>query len=286
MEFTLDDIRQMVSECLERLYEYHHAPDESISALADAVIEKVKHGGGVISRRTMNKINPYFKENRPLKVIVVKSGFNTLLHGKVNASYNQDDNTIEIVKNNVNLENMGRVKELIMHELSHFVDKNLGNKFNKIIQFNGIQDKYVVFANNFKYLFDPSEIQARLSEYHQHLKEVPEDALEDALEETLNKILFLKQMEGYLKKVKNIDFYSENSEAIYRISKLNYAERIARRDNGPQNINMDNKNGFVSIEQFEDMKNNIVRKAEKRLRSMKNKAYKIKYDAILRLKNQ
>lgn len=61
MELGTNDLKMMITECVQRILEYHGAIDDSLEKLADVIINTFEHGGGTIDPETINSINPYFK---------------------------------------------------------------------------------------------------------------------------------------------------------------------------------------------------------------------------------
>ena len=119
MKLGMNDLKIMITECVQRILEYHHAIDSSLERLAEIVISVAEQGGGIISTDQIAKINPYFK-GRDLNV-TIENGTRDV------ASYEHKTNTL-YVSNSSSFYRNGRLKEAIMHELSHYVDSNLRTK--------------------------------------------------------------------------------------------------------------------------------------------------------------
>ena len=114
------------------------------------------------------------------------------------ASYDKTTNEIEI--NSDRNIFYSKMKENIMHELSHFVDLNMRTKTaSPAFQLStyGETDAMAGIADDIIYLFNPTEIQARLTQFKQLLKRLPNQAnknLTDHFNEKCLKLAYMKQL--------------------------------------------------------------------------------------------
>lgn len=267
------DIRKMVVECIKCILEHHHVIDSSLEKLADLIIEKFNEGGGEISSDVVNSINPYFKINTPL-IVVPSDAINGV------ASYNQTTNKIEI-NTNPRFHKDGKDKESIIHELTHFIDLNQRTKpsvgplsYSK----TGITDTITEFVNDILYYFNPSEMQARLSQYGYFLKQNADATNSDIYSYDSEKVLKLGYMETLIE-ITNGATYGKPSEEI--IQMLAYSASYSRIKNRGGNISNSAYTEGLTIDDFNEQKTKIVNILSHRLEKMKKKAMKIKYDTMM-----
>lgn len=267
------DIRAMVKECIECILEHHHIIDSSFEKLADLIIQKFNEGGGEISSDVVNSINPYFKTNTPL-IVIPSETMNDI------ASYNQATNEIEI-NTNPRFHRNGRDKESIIHELTHFVDLNQRTKprigflsFSKTV----IADTITEFVNDILYYFNPSEMQARLSQYGYFLKQNANAVNSNIYSYDTEKVLKLGYMETLIEIAKGAT-YGKPSEEI--IQMLAYSASYSRIKNRGGNISNSAYTEGLTIDDFNEQKTKIVNILSHRLEKMKKKAMKIKYDMMM-----
>ena len=267
------DIRDMVMECVERILEHHHVIDSSLEKLADLIIEKFNEGGGEIPSDLVNSINPYFKINTPL-IVIPSETINDI------ASYNQTTNEIEI-NTNPRFHGNGRDKESIIHELTHFVDLKQRTKAHVgALSFSktGIADTITEFVNDILYYFNPSEMQARLSQYGYFLKQNANAVNSDIYSYDSEKVLKL----GYMKtliEIANGATYGKPSEEI--IQMLAYSASYSRIKKRGGNISNSAYTEGMTTNDFNEQKTKIVNILNHRLEKMKKKAMKIKYDMMI-----
>lgn len=266
------EIRSMVMECVSMILEHHHAIDKSLEKLADLIDEKYHEGGGVISVEEINSINPYFSVNSPIVVSVVSND-------EFAASYNEKTNEIEINEKKYN----GRFssKELIMHELSHFIDLNARTKpINPPTQYtpNGPTDLPVKFSNDILYFFRPTEMQARLTQFTYFLKSNPDCARKDLTSIENEKVLKTEYMSILIEIVEGTEYYKTSGEIVQILANSASCDRVKKRGGGYE------RSAFLdgmSESEFNVQKQKIISILKKRLNSFKQKALKIKYDMMV-----
>lgn len=276
MRLNETDIRMMVEECVKRiLSEYHHSIDSSLEKLAELIIEKFEEGGGEISPEEINAINPYFKTDEPLAVTPVDGDQVNFI-----ASYSKRNNEIEI--NSDRRFHFGnRLKETVMHELSHFVDSNLRTKPNSMAQRftpNGENDLPTTFTNEILYYFSPTEIQARLTQYKYFLERQPQMAERSIRDEYAENVLKLGYMQTLVEIVDGCEYGTNSEDIIQMLGNAASATRVTKR--GGDYDQSAYLNG-MSFNEFSTQQQKISRILKKRLKSMTQKALKIKYDAML-----
>ena len=255
------------------ILEHHHVIDKSLEKLADLIIQKFNEGGGEISSDVVNSINPYFKTNTPL-IVIPSETINGI------ASYNQATNEIEI-NTNPRFHGNGRDKESIIHELTHFVDLNQRTKPRTgVLSYSktGIGDTITEFVNNILYYFNPSEMQARLSQYGCFLGQNANAANSNIYSYDSEKILKLGYMETLIE-ITNGATYGKPSEEI--IQMLAYSASYSRIKNRGGSISNSAYTEGMTIDEFNKQKTKIVNVLNNRIEKMKKKAMKIKYDMMV-----
>lgn len=260
----------MITECVQRILEYHHAIDDSLEKLADVIIDKFQKGGGNIDADIVNSINPYFKSVKPL--VVIPSYENYI------ASYDREANEIEI--NAGRYISPSKMKEAIMHELSHFVDLNMRTKPSdpafKLSDY-GETDTMARIASDIIYFFSPTEIQARLTQFKQFLKNSPAQSRERLTEPFNEKCLRLSYMEDLLKIFGDCRYGCKSEDIVQIVAYSTSFSRIRRKGGDVENAAWGES---MSEREFNEQKEKIGRILEKRLRNMWQKASKIKFDVI------
>ena len=273
MELNRADIKAMIKECVNRiLLEHHHSIDGSLEKLAELIIEKFEEGGGEISPEEINAINPYFKTNKPIVVVPV-DGVNFV------ASYSKTTGEIEI-----NTEKRfhfgGRLKETLMHELSHFVDTNLRTKpytNTQIFTPGGPSDTSAKFVNDILYYFSPTEMQARLTQFKYFLERQPQMAKRSIKDHFNEKVLNLDYMETLISIVDGCVYGTRSEDIIQMLGNAASNARVKKRGGSYDQTAF---LGGMSEQEFDEQQKKISRILSKRLKSMTQKALKIKYDAL------
>lgn len=158
------DIRAMVTECVSRILEVHGAIDDKLEGLARLIIQKLKTGKDsfVISSKDLARYYPYKNCPQELNVIVTNLG---LLRS---AAYNISTRTLKISKWALFCDDEYLV-EVIMHELTHFINDTESGGLPSPIGIN-VQNNKEESLRQIAYLFDDSEMQARVSQFKWSLK--------------------------------------------------------------------------------------------------------------------
>jgi hypothetical protein len=275
MVLTEQDIRSIVAEVIT---EVRHVISDSLEKLAKRVIKIAKIGGGKISAKYVNKVNPYFRTDKDLRVVVEPP------HDDVLATFYKDESKIAVSSTALNY--YGDILlSTVMHELSHYIDQTKRTKEATDICVNnsdGVKDRCT-------YLFNPSEMQARLVEYATQLKK--DKNLINLKVEDDNTRLFITQMRKYLsllrfakfnpntaREVKGkdvLEWVCAHGEVARAIRKLNTTDVSTLTKNS-----IICNNGFVNEADFLKRQQAVVKLYEKRLRNFTHKALKIKYDYI------
>jgi hypothetical protein len=275
MVLTEQDIRSIVAEVIT---EVRHVISDSLEKLAKRVIKIAKIGGGKISAKYVNKVNPYFRTDKDLRVVVEPP------HDDVLATFYKDESKIAVSSTALNY--YGDILlSTVMHELSHYIDQTKRTKEATDICVNnsdGVKDRCT-------YLFNPSEMQARLVEYATQLKK--DKNLINLKVEDDNTRLFITQMRKYLSLLRFakfnpntarevqgkdvLEWVCEHGEVARAIRKLNTTDVSTLTKNS-----IICNNGFVNEADFLKRQQAVVKLYEKRLRNFTHKALKIKYDYI------
>lgn len=272
MVLTEQDIKQMVAECTERvLSEVRHRLDSGLRNLAKLAIEVANDGGGSIPANLVNNLNPYFKTDKPMQVIVKKAEDRF-----EDASFDSKNMILSIVPRMLKSK---KLLSVVVHELSHFVDQEKRTKTDT----DNLCHRHPFF-NNCTYIFKPTEMQARLAQYGELIEGSPWHRrlkIDDS-----RTGLAIGSMENFLESIKNARFtpamINYPMALVAWISIAESAKRVMRR-HGAEEFNdirdlVDT--AFHGRADFEKKKASIVKLYEKRLSVFKHKALKIKYDVI------
>ena len=274
MVLTESDIRQMVESVVK---ETRHVVDDALSKLGDMIYNTAINGGGEICPEAINSCNPYFKTDRPLKISVMN------LPGSANARI--DHKTGEIDIDPMTLKGVS-AKEIIMHELSHYIDltKRMGT-YTDDVGFPSAQ-----FIDCCIYWFKPTEIQARLVEYAYRLKRSPRFARYNLSHPVPNSSLRMKEMQEYINRIKSAKFDNTKLNADMALVIGIFYQEAAKRAQRRHGTDVQGVKPYLkqlidwqnmTPEDFETKRKLLLKIYEKRLRSMKNKALKIRYDALM-----
>ena len=275
MVLTEQDIRSIVAEVIT---EVRHVISDSLEKLAKRVISLAYKGGGKIKASYVNKLNPYFRTDKDLRVVV------EFPHDDILATFYKDESKIEITTKALISYNKNLLST-VMHELSHYIDQTKRTKEATDICVNnsdGLKDRCT-------YLFNPSEMQARLVEYATQLKQ--DKNLVNLTVEDDNTRLFITQMRKYLSLLRFAKFNPNTAREVKGKDVLEWvcshgeiAKAIRRLDSRDVNTITKNSiicnNGFVNEADFLKRQQAVVKLYEKRLRNFTHKALKIKYDYI------
>lgn len=275
MVLTEQDIRSIVAEVIT---EVRHVIDNSLMKLAKRVIKLAKIGGGTIKASYVNKLNPYFKTDKDLRVVVEPP------HDDILATFYKDESKI-VVTTTAMMSYNEYLLSTIMHELSHYIDQTKRTKEATDICVNnsdGLKDRCT-------YLFNPSEMQARLTEYATQLRK--DKNFVNLKVEDDNTRLFITQMRKYLSLLRFAKFNPNTAREVKGKDVLEWVcshgeiaraiRRLDSRDIGTVTKNsIICNNGFVNEADFLKRQQAVIKLYEKRLRNFTHKALKIKYDYI------
>lgn len=186
MKFEISDIRQMVCECIKKIVlEYHGAINDSILKIAETIITSLRNGK---TEFTLNKnnIEQYYPYKYCPNILNVKI---ENLNNKQIAIYSTKTKTIKISPLFISF-NDNYLIEILMHELTHWVNDNesLGkivNNNSKIIP----QTNKELLIKEILYLFNSSEIQARITQLKWYIKRKQTNNFENVTH--LKRMLFL-----------------------------------------------------------------------------------------------
>ena len=201
MKLSQEDIRYMVSECINRiLCEYHGAIDDRLKSIAEIIISHLRKGylNFTLLKNDFEQYYPYKHCPECLNICVQKMGENKF------AAYSPSTNTLKITTSFIFFDDDYLI-EIMMHELTHWVNTCESNKIN-----NG---RYAVTPNNEKekllkeilYLFDSSEIQARTSQLKWYLNK-------KTIRSGIENVTHLKRMEFLINEIEKETYFEyENS---------------------------------------------------------------------------
>ena len=257
----------MITECVQCILEYHHAIDSSLERLAEIVISVSEQGGGIISTDQIAKINPYFKA-RDLNV-TIENGTRDV------ASYEHKTNTL-YVSNSSSFYRNGRLKEAIMHELSHYVDNNLRTKPDFTNKKYSDDTEAAELSNDILYYFSPTEMQARLTQYKYFLEKYPFYARKPLTFKEAENVLHLEYMQDLIEEVENEEFEDSYFGIVHRIVYQESVKRTQRRGEGTPGFLY----GFRNENEYNSQKNKLISRLTKKLSLFSHKAGKIKFDAL------
>jgi len=297
---SVNDIECMVGTCVKGiLREYHHSIGYEYEDVIDYLSSLVyaKFGENFIVPLELFNIN-----GKELKVQFKDAPNDN--YGNSYGSYNSYSHILYIYKNCP--KDTEYIKRIIAHELSHSIDKSKRSKTDfdtqKTVEaYSGDTKEYKV-ASAIMYLFRPTEIQARLTEYQALLKSRPKlvncyvftldnNILSDpktwVLQQEVNSCLKIKDMYYFLNKLKNYDYTSgqldndvDYAQVLLLLSSIRYDIFTGRMGERGKYVNQDKFNGDFNSKEFYKMKKNLIKLLRKRINDMIAKARKIKADAI------
>jgi hypothetical protein len=207
----------------------------------------------------IEKYYPY--GNCPDSLNVVRCG----LPPKVMAAYNDTTNTVKI-RRAATMFNDDYLTEILMHELTHFVN-NIESK-NSMFQ-NEVpseDDETVKKAKLLIYLFDPSEMAARVSQFKQAMKQHSNFKLSD-----FESVTRLSAMRSLIQMVDYDEILYTDNWSLVEVLLYMRAQRKTNLDNKPRELN-------TSFENFEKARDSIVKKLTKAYENYYSKICKIYYD--------
>lgn len=162
MKLGANDLKIIITECVRCILEYHGAIDDRLKGLAELIIKRVKSGEDnfTLKRNELEQYYPYKNAPESLNVSV------QFLKPGAEAAYSQTTNTIKVSPGVRYLSTNEYFTEILMHELTHFVNnnessKNLKKWYPEDLGSNGPG----IVAKKIEYLFDPSEMQARATQF-------------------------------------------------------------------------------------------------------------------------
>lgn len=273
MVFSESDIRQMVQESISKLLEYHHTIDDGLGTLADDILLIARHGGGTISADVVNRYNKYFQTDKDLKVVVERRSSD-------NAYYDRINNVLGIATKTLN---SVKAKEIVMHELSHFIDQNARKKFDTEV----ITMPKLRFVDMALYFYRVTEMQARLNEYANRIKRNPMLAKYKITSKQTS--LHIDDMYYTLKMVEGADFNNSADPSWAMVIGLAYSFALSKAMRRTNTISSNDVRGrftnYINIDnlteqEFNNRKASVSKILRKRLRVFTHKALKIKGDAI------
>lgn len=146
-----------------------------------------------ISADKINNSQDYFKTNRDLKVELAYDFYDSTV-----ATYYHEDYRMKINMEWVYKESETLVISTIVHELTHMVNFEKGKSKTLNVYYSVI----VPEINKYLYYFNPTEMQARLSQYYHYSKT---NGKISPFSEMGNKILAIEQMNTLLSKLSSAD---------------------------------------------------------------------------------
>ena len=266
MKLGVNDLKMMIAECVRRILEYHHVIDPSLESLAEMILSIVEKGGGVIPANEVTKFNPYFG-GVDLNV-AIENGTGDV------ASYEHKTNTL-YVSNSSSFYRNGRLKEAIMHELSHYVDKNLRTKPDFANKKYSDDTDVAKLANDILYYFSPTEMQARLTQYKYFLEKYPFYARKPLTFKEAENVLHLEYMQDLIEEIENEEFENSYFGIVHRIAYQESVKRTQRRGGGIPGFLF----GFKDENEYNSQKSKLISRLAKKLSLFSQKAGKIKFDA-------
>lgn len=267
MKLGVNDLNKMITECVQRILEYHHVINQSLEALAEMIISIAEKGGGIIPANEVTKVNPYFG-GTDLNV-AIENGTGDA------ASYEHKTNTL-YVSNSSSFYRNGRLKEAIMHELSHYVDKNLRTKPDFTDKRYSDDTEVAELANDILYYFSPTEMQARLTQYKYFLEKYPFYERKPLTFKEAENVLHLEYMQDLIEEIEYEDYEDSYLGIVHRIVYQESVKRTQRRGNGKAGF----LSGFKDENEYIKQKGKLISRLTKKLTDFKHKAAKIKFDAL------
>lgn len=196
MVLTENDIRVMVTECVQHILEVHGAIDDKLEGLARLIISKIRAGEHkfTLTKDDVEKYYPYRNCPDSLDVVVERRSFLSP------AAYRPTTKCISI-SSSFSFFDDDYILEMLMHELTHWVNDIESNGGLTKGQFSKTEDTNIEKdVKNILYLFDSSEMQARVSGFRWALKRgVPKTMYES--------ITHLNFMRSLIKKVEEEQYF-------------------------------------------------------------------------------
>ena len=159
MKLNKKDIKSLIKECVQRILEVHGAIDDSLSGIADIIIERIKNGETkfTLTKDEISQFYPY--KNCPDNIPVSKERLNV----GVVASYSPTERALKVSPSTFRLYSYGFIKSELMLELTTLVndDESNGGLSHGGHSVTSTTEKEVLMRQ-ILYLFDNSEMQARI----------------------------------------------------------------------------------------------------------------------------
>lgn len=198
----------------------------------------------------INNSQDYFKTNRNLKVELVYDFYNSTI-----ATYYHEDYRMEINMEWVYKESEALVISTIVHELTHMVN------FEKVKTntLNPYRSKNIKQLDDFFYYFNPTEMQARLSQFYHYSKM---NGKISPFSEMGGKILAIRQMNTLLSKLSTADDIIFLN--LYNLLRVRHGKNEI--ENNDKSINISEiKNKMLTY--YEQLYNNFIKKSNKIFKS-------------------
>ena len=266
MKLGTNELKMMITECVQRILEYHGAIDDRLMGLAELIIKRVKSGEDkfTLKRNELEQYYPYKNVPESLNVSV------QFLKPGAEAAYSQTTNTIKVSPSVRYLSTNEYFTEVLMHELTHFVNNNEGGEnlkkwYPEDLGSNGPG----IVAKKIEYLFDPSEMQARATQFKWRLK----NSRGERKFSDFNNVTGLKTMKTLIDIVENDVQPESDSEPLSVVELLMYQR-------GNKKSQLDGRTRFLnpSPKDFEKAKKAIVKKLKMAYNVFFKKVSKIFYD--------
>lgn len=194
----------------------------------------------------INNSQDYFKTNRNLKVELVYDFYSSTI-----ATYYHKDYRMEINMEWAYKESEALVISTIVHELTHMVNFEKGRKKTLDVYYSTNIPK----INKYFYYFNPTEMQARLSQFYHYSKM---NGKISPLSEMGNKILAIEQMNTLLSKLSSADDMIFLN--LYNLLRVRHEkDEMASEDKSINISEIKNK----MIYHYNQLYNNFIKKANK-----------------------
>lgn len=257
------EIRSMVAECVERILEVHGAIDDRLEGLAKMIIGRIRNDE---KKFTLSKsdIEAYYPYKNCPETLNVSSEF---LPQNVVAAYNPYTNTVKVRRSAI-MYNDEYLTEILMHELTHFVNNSESNNSLFSMGREGIGNEGAeAIAKKIMYLFEPTEMNARVSQFKYTLKQRMGKL------HTFENQTRLKEMKRLIEIVEQDEATYDDEWTIVELLLYKRAQRKTDIDGKDRELN-------TSYENFERAKSAIVKKLKRAYKEYYNKIAKIYYDEI------
>jgi len=256
------EIRSMVSECVSRILEAHGAIDDKLEGLASQIVDRLQNGEDSFSLSESELADYYPYKNCPqeLNIVVSPMGIKKL------ATFSPSTSTLKVSKIAA-MCNRDFMIEVIMHELTHIVNNSESNNgLFKTSQPNLGDSKEEEISKKISYLFDPSEIAARVTQFKYALKRNKDKKLE-----YFESVTHMSYMKKLIELVENEELLYTDDWTVVELLLYGRAWKKASLDGKDRELN-------TSYENFEGAKRAIVKKLTKVYNDFHQKICKIYYD--------